>query len=69
MAERVMPNSSAASRKEPSLAAASKAVRARKGGNPRRDNSVHPSEIWQKPAKSFVAGIFHPGKVLIGELF
>jgi hypothetical protein len=69
MAERVIPNSSAASRKEPKRAAASKAVSARNGGNPRRDNSFHPSEIRQKPAKSFVAGFFHPGKVLMREFF
>lgn len=36
-----MPSSSAANRNEPRRAAASKAVRARKGGKPRRVNRVH----------------------------
>jgi hypothetical protein len=36
-----MPSSSAANRNEPRLAAASKAVSARKGGKPLRVNRVH----------------------------
>src|SRR5262245_49902229 len=36
-----MPSSAAASRKEPSRAAASKAVRARKGGKSRRGRAIH----------------------------